>query len=123
MDKVEIIKFIISDWLRIENEAYARLLSDRNRYISQLQEHIQTLARANMRLQNEERVLYNHANEPVIFRRNELGHWVEVFPVESDTDDEPVGRRVRRRLTYDISDSDSDTDSDTDMSVGLWASP
>lgn len=100
-DKESIIKFIISEWLREENEAYDKCLKRKNEYIDRLHHVIADLCRENERLTREERILYDHNGRPATFRRDAMGRFVEVM----DLTESP--RSVRRRLDLD-SDSDSD---------------
>lgn len=105
-DKANIIKFIISEWLREENNAYHQCLKRKNEYIERLHEVIADLCKENMRLTSEERIMYDHNGRPATFRRDAMGRFVEV----QDLTGSPTRRRVRRRLDFSDSDSDVSTD-------------
>ena len=105
-DKQAIIKFILSEWIFEENNAYHQALKRKNEYIERLHEIVADLCRENERLVSEERILYDVEGRPHTFRRNTRGHFVEV----QDLTGSPTRRRVRRRLA--LSDSDSDTSTD-----------
>ena len=91
-DSSNIIKFLFDEYQHAEIEAYAKLLSERNRYIAKLQHIIQTLCEENCRLSRQERILYDHQGTPVLFRRTVGGHYVQVEDLvsESDSDSDSV---------------------------------
>ena len=96
-DKAAQLEFCMIEWLLAESNAYAELLSERNRYIAELENRVQELLQTNERLLSQERVIYNLEGEPRVFARNGDGTFVEVIDLTNE-------RNVRRRLTYEDQD-------------------
>lgn len=100
------LEFCMMDWLLTENNAYAELLSERNRHIAELEAEIQQLVESNARLIahnarliSNERVIYDLDGNPTLFERNADGVFIEVVDLTHE-------RNVRRRLTYEELDND-----------------
>jgi uncharacterized coiled-coil protein SlyX len=98
-------------------ESLSSVLSQRNRFIAQLNSDIDNLCGALVEAQNEnerllrtDRILHTIDGRTALFRRNVHGIFVEV---QDPPEEEPL-RNVRRRLNFDT-DSDSDMDTDEEF--------
>lgn len=99
MDKQNILKLCVEDYLIKENLAYAECLSKKNKYISRLQMVIQSLCQENCRLAAQ-------INSQSYIDSQETELDLTMLTEENEF----TRPRVRRRLTY--SDSESEPESE-----------
>jgi hypothetical protein len=99
MDRENIVKLCVEDYLLKENLAYAECLSMKNQHIARLQTVIQTLCQENCRLVSQ-------INSQSYIESQETELDLTMLTEENEF----TRPRVRRRLTY--SDSESEPDSE-----------